>query len=54
MRRGLLLSAAGASAGATTYLSAGMTPDIPWWGHLIMVLVTAALSFFGGRSQQSE
>lgn len=31
-----------------------LPPDVPWWGQLIMVIVSAALAFFGGRAAASD
>lgn len=25
-------------------------PEVPWWGQLLMALVSVALAFFGGRT----
>jgi membrane protein implicated in regulation of membrane protease activity len=44
MRSTVLTGAAVAVAGGQ------VAPDVPWWGHLIMALVSVALAFFGGRS----
>lgn len=44
MRSHLLVSGAVALGGAQA------VPDVPWWGHLIMALVSVAMAFFGGRS----
>lgn len=50
MLRGSLVAGSGFAAGAATYFA--QTPDVPWWGHLLMVLVSAALAFFGGRVRE--
>ncbi len=28
-------------------------PDVPWWGQLMMALVSVALAFFSGRERRS-
>lgn len=36
-------------AGAAVVGGMQATPDVPWWGHLIMAIISSALAFFGGR-----
>lgn len=48
LRSGSLLGAA-VTVGATP---AALTPNVPWWGQLIMALVSAALAYFGGLAAQ--
>jgi membrane protein implicated in regulation of membrane protease activity len=41
-RAALVTAAVSVGAGATA-------PEVPWWGQLIMALVSVALAYFGGR-----
>ena len=35
--------------GAVMLGTGATAPEVPWWGQLIMALVSVALAFFGGR-----
>lgn len=43
-----------ATTGAVVLAGAQAAPDVPWWGHLIMALVSVALAFFGGGGFQTS
>jgi len=38
------------TSGAVMIASGATAPEVPWWGQLIMALVSVALAFFGGRT----
>jgi len=40
---------------AALVASAGtLPPDVPWWGQLIMAIVSVALAFFGGAARAAR
>jgi len=39
------------AGGVSLAVASVATPDVPWWGQLIMALVATALAYFGGLSR---
>lgn len=39
--------------GAVVVAAGTIPPEVPWWGQLLMALVSVALAFFGGRASPS-
>jgi hypothetical protein len=41
------------TASVTAGSLGAVTPEVPWWGQLLMALVATALAYFGGRTSET-